>query len=348
MKYNFTLSVWGARYLDVFLKASLPLIIQQLKKSFYKKNLGKFYIYSNEQGINLIKKSEIYDQINKIIDLKLLNFMQIKQIKSIDKFDISTACFVQTYKSISKLPNINYVFNLTPETIIYDGFFSSICVRLKKNDLVMMTGLRVNDQELFKLYKTKISNNLFDYFSRMNLADDYFNNMHSLAKRHNLYSKLDGFNSFPSQFHFHLSKNIHVIKAFHLHPVAFKINTSFDYKKINTIDGNFIDRNFTKDLIKNSVMVNNSFMLELTPVEDGLKNKANFILFIRYFISLFIHSVNKNHLFFFSKNILIYSKVIIKRYKVLIMLMNIIYIPVFLLYYSMHPVRFYYKLKKSI
>jgi len=95
-------------------------------------------------------------------------------------------------------------------------------------------------------------------------------------------------------------------------------------------------------------MVNNSFMLELTPVEDGLKNKANFILFIRYFISLFIHSVNKNHLFFFSKNILIYSKVIIKRYKVLIMLMNIIYIPVFLLYYSMHPVRFYYKLKKSI
>ena len=79
IKYNFTLSVWNERYINLFLKACLPILCNQIKDTFKKNELGNFFIYSDKEGLELVSQSQIYKDLSKIINIKLHTFDFLKK-----------------------------------------------------------------------------------------------------------------------------------------------------------------------------------------------------------------------------------------------------------------------------
>lgn len=72
-KVHFVLPIWGERYTDVFLSISLPSLLTpgNIRNERFKGSVLE--IYSNIQSIETIKKSEIFSNLSKLLDVYFID-----------------------------------------------------------------------------------------------------------------------------------------------------------------------------------------------------------------------------------------------------------------------------------
>ena len=223
-KYDhvFYFCIWGYKYIDQFSKYTCNSLLLNLKKTNNKKNL--IYIWTTKNDLKYLKKKKIIQELNKIIDIKYLEFDYLKKkyYLSTNKYtflSILQSLFIATFSFKSK-----YIWFLYPDFIFSENSLNFMINKVKKNkkiEAILLPVPQVNFESLESIYEKKG----FNYISKK-LPEIIIDNLHEIVKI---------FDVRNTQLNTVTTSCIHekkylLINNFHLHPVLIKTDVkNYDY-----------------------------------------------------------------------------------------------------------------------
>jgi hypothetical protein len=220
--YVFYFCIWGYKYIDQFSKYTCNSLLLNLKKTNNKKNL--IYIWTTKNDLKYLKKKKIIKKLNKIIDIKYLEFDYLKKkyYLSTNKYtflSILQSLFIATFSFKSK-----YIWFLYPDFIFSENSLNFMINKIKKNkkiDAILLPIPQVNFESLESIYEKKG----FNYISKK-LPEIIIDNLHEIVKIFD--ARNTQLNTVTTScIH---EKNYLLMNNFHLHPILIKTDVKkYDY-----------------------------------------------------------------------------------------------------------------------
>ena len=214
----FFYSVWGKSFIDNFLKYSLNCLNENLKlisKNHLKKS--KIEIWTKKKDEKLIKKSKLFKNLKKKININFVHIDKLLLIKDVSKYE--RLAIMQNIFITSHFFKYKYLWFFYPDSI-FDNKLVSNCIKkikTKNPDIVLLPVPQINEEPIINEFdKNKISD--------LNIKKLIRNNLHESVKLWEV-DKLKNYN-IPLSYGQH--KDSLVFQNFHTHPLVLK--TSGNYR----------------------------------------------------------------------------------------------------------------------
>ncbi len=214
----FFYSVWGENFINNFLKYSLNCLNENLNL-ISKKNLitSKIEIWTKKNDEKLIKKSDLYKNLKKKININFVHIDQLLTINNVSKYE--RLAIMQNIFITSHFFKYKYLWFFYPDSI-FDNKLVANCIKKLKTqnpDIILLPVPQINqDQIINEFNKSKISN--------LNIKKLIRNNLHESVKLWNI----DDIKNYNIPLSYGKFNDTLVFQNFHIHPLVLK--TSGNYK----------------------------------------------------------------------------------------------------------------------
>ena len=258
MKVKIVLPVWGDKYIDTFIKYTLP---SQLDSSNIPKlsqsHKIKYTLYTTKQDLNRLLKEELISILQKytILEIKLLNSRRIKDI-------YGTYSFVHNQELKISAKDNEAVYLLNADILLSNNFFTSTLSIIKKGYKSVNIIIPRTNIELFEKYP---SLNQFETkkFEANYLIKLWLKNPHKMMRYHFMNDKSNK-KILPASFYWLNSKRGAYIRSFHLHPIVILPKKLKIIKFKETIDSGIVYKMMSRKFVYVEEKYNLFFALELS------------------------------------------------------------------------------------
>lgn len=242
--FFFIVVVWGDEYVDLLLRVSLRCFLSPKNiPSLTTKSISKFIFVTTAKDYLKISQAAIFK--------KLATY--IKPVFVELEFDQDETIYINMTKGYEAATQLAYkdkayAIYLLPDCVISDGAFLSLEKYARAGrDVVLLPGPRIiKEKFLSYINEDMLVGNDHLCFAARELAALGLRFLHEEFKNYQYTGR--GFTKWPHMVTWDIpDQNGLLIRAFHLHPLMVNcsnLQQSLSFYKSDTIDANFIKRNF--------------------------------------------------------------------------------------------------------
>lgn len=163
--YSFCTVVWGEKFINIFLKFTLPSLLANHNMPRLCDDVKINYnIYTDKSSYNLLKNSYIFKILPNLCNIRFnTEFLEkVKNQNQSDIYKIANLCNSHSLKEA--MSNSEYWFRLQPDTIHANGNLLTLhkLINKKFNIIFVPSSIRVSDRILEILKRKKEENNSLD------------------------------------------------------------------------------------------------------------------------------------------------------------------------------------------
>ncbi|MCB1085251.1 MAG: hypothetical protein KDK60_04035 [Chlamydiia bacterium] len=233
MRIHFINVVWGKKYVETFLRISLPTQLAEGNLPGLKERGDiHYYLFTTEEDKEVIQSSPLYELLRKHVTF---HFKLIKLLKGRQHHNLLTGFHIQAIKEADPL-NAAMIF-LSPDCIFSTGVFSKFVSLLEKGKrLVVGAGIRITlegvKEELSK--QGELDKNQPIELSPEHLSKIAIPNLHHLTR--GLFWNNEKIDTHSTHLYWKLDDETILLRPFHIHPFVVWPTVRGVFP-CNTIDG---------------------------------------------------------------------------------------------------------------
>lgn len=237
----FTTAVWGADYVERFLKYSLRTQLSAGNLGYFDRN-SLFLLVTDAASVDYIKSSPIFEKLVNLVSFEFVDIERFRTDNS-DKYSLLTAC--QNY-ALQRSIDFDAIFFGYGDALWADGSYRAAVRRLESGfHAVFSFGYPVLDKPFKAAIQSRSSNDGTPELSiaPRDFAQLIYKHLHPMAHANRWDSKW--MSHCPSYVVWNVPDQGLLLRAFHVHPVAFRVQKEAPYFFApfrSTLDEEFVAR----------------------------------------------------------------------------------------------------------
>ena len=238
--------VWGEKYVDIFLRFSLPSQLASGNIPYIKKHIQKYFIYTTLIDQKRILKSNVFVSLSKHLEVEFVLLdteldLITSQNYNLGKYHLKSKC----YRNLLKIAAENNSIALLLNADMYlSSSFISDAIKIFDSDaeveVLQVLGPRTNLEDFEAALSTKCNDNSTDFdLSAQELSSIWLSCIHPAIRQHYVRDRKSG-NFHPSNLYWTTNADEYVVvRGFHLYPIMVKSKIP-DLKFNDTIDQDLV------------------------------------------------------------------------------------------------------------
>lgn len=219
-KFRFVIVVWGRDYTIPFLEFCVPSLLFPGNLPFFASNTNSsFHIYTTKKYAKLVKRSNAYERLSKIMPVEFSIFSGVSQV---GKYKVMTQCHAHFIQQFSGEESA-YIF-LSPDVVWADGAFARILEIFNSGKKAIVGCFCRLNKETFlpQIFERFRNNGILQPINPREMVKMAMDNLH--PETHELFWKKDNTlrNTFPSLMFWRVGNEGILMRHFYITPILVK------------------------------------------------------------------------------------------------------------------------------
>lgn len=242
LKVLFTTAVWGADYVERFLKYSLRTQLSAGNLGYFDRN-SLYLLVTDAESIKHIKSSPIFEKLASLVSTEFVDIERFRTDNNLDKYSLLTVC--QNY-ALERAIEFDALFFGYGDALWADGSYRAAAQRVESGfHAVFSFGYPVLDKPFKAAIESRAGSNDTPEVSvaPRDFAQLVYKHLHPMAHANRWDSRW--MSHCPSYVVWDVPNQGLLLRAFHLHPVALRVQKDAPYFFApfrSTLDEEFVAR----------------------------------------------------------------------------------------------------------